>query len=57
VLYSIVKTAMMIIFIFLVLLLLSLLTFSLITAIRKTEFDEALVSPGKEEGPQEEQTR
>ncbi|MEJ8546735.1 hypothetical protein [Brevibacillus borstelensis] len=51
------KTAMMIIFIFLVLLLLSLLTFSLIAAIRKTEFDEALVSPGKEEGPQEEQTR
>ncbi|GEB35899.1 MULTISPECIES: hypothetical protein [Brevibacillus] len=50
-------TAMMITFIFLVLLLLSVLTFTILTAIRKGEFEEALVSPLKDEGPKEEQPR
>ncbi|MGG1157528.1 hypothetical protein ABE237_00525 [Brevibacillus formosus] len=50
-------TAMMITFIFLVLLLLSVLTFTILTAIRKGEFEEALVSTIKDEGPQKEQPR
>lgn len=51
-------TAMMITFIFLVLLILSVLTFTILTAIRKAEFEEGLVvSPLKEEGSQEEQPR
>lgn len=49
--------AMMITFIFLVLLLLSVLTFAILSAIRKVEFEEALASPGKEEGSPEEQPR
>jgi len=49
--------AMMITFIFLVLLLLSVLTFTILSAIRKVEFEEVLVPAGKEEGPQEEQPR
>ncbi|MED4586518.1 hypothetical protein [Brevibacillus choshinensis] len=49
--------AMMITFIFLVLLLLSVLTFTILTAIRRVEFEEALVTPVKDEGPQEEQPR
>ena len=44
----------MITFTFLVLLLLSFLTFSLLTAIRKAEFEEALIPPKKEEPQQEE---
>jgi Na+-transporting methylmalonyl-CoA/oxaloacetate decarboxylase gamma subunit len=52
-----VKTAMMITFMFLVLFLLALLTFTIITVIRKAEFEEALVSPGKEDGTQEEGPR
>lgn len=49
---------MMITFIFLVLLLLSVLTFTILTVIRKTEFEEGIVvSPLKEEGSQEEQPR
>jgi hypothetical protein len=48
------KVALMITFIFLVLLMLSFLTFSLLTAIRKAEFEEAFVSPAKEEPKQEE---
>lgn len=51
------KTAMMITFMFLVLFLLALLTFTIITVIRKAEFEEALVSPGKEDGTQEEGPR
>ncbi|MFD2369239.1 hypothetical protein ACFSO0_04500 [Brevibacillus sp. GCM10020057] len=50
-------TAMMITFIFLVLLLLSVLTFTILTAIRKVEFEEALATPVKDEGPHEEQPR
>jgi Na+-transporting methylmalonyl-CoA/oxaloacetate decarboxylase gamma subunit len=49
--------AMMITFIFLVLLLLSVLTFTILTAIRQVEFEEALATPGKDENPQEEQPR
>ncbi|WP_183187605.1 hypothetical protein [Brevibacillus panacihumi] len=49
--------AMMITFIFLVLLLLSVLTFTILSIIRKVEFEEALVTPVKEKSPQEEQTR
>jgi hypothetical protein len=48
------KIALLITFIFLVLLMLSFLTFSLLTAIRKAEFEEALVSPAKKEPKQEE---
>ncbi|GED72123.1 hypothetical protein BRE01_58250 [Brevibacillus reuszeri] len=49
--------AMMITFIFLVLLLLSVLTFTILSAIRKGDFEDALVPAVKEEGPQEEQPR
>jgi hypothetical protein len=48
------KVALMIPFIFLVLLVLSFLIFSLLTAIRKAEFEEVLVSSAKEEPKQEE---
>ncbi|WP_400164836.1 hypothetical protein ACAF76_006135 [Brevibacillus sp. TJ4] len=51
-------TAMLITFIFLVLLLLSVLTFTILTVIRKSEFEDGvLVTPLKEEGSQEEQPR
>ncbi|MFY0545249.1 hypothetical protein [Brevibacillus sp. H7] len=48
------KVALMITFIFLVLLTLSFLTFSLLTAIRKAEFEEAVSSPVRDETNQEE---
>lgn len=47
--------AMMMTFTFLVLLMLSFFTFSLLTAIRKAEFEEAIPSPAKEEQKQEDE--
>jgi hypothetical protein len=48
------KIAMMITFIFLVLLILSFFTFSLVTALRKAEFEEAVIAPKNEEPQPEE---
>lgn len=48
------KVAMMMTFTFLVLLLLSFFTFSLLTAIRKAEFEELIPTPAKEEPKQDE---
>ncbi len=48
------KIALMITFIFLMLLTLSFLTFSLLAVIRKTEFEEAVATPVRDETNQEE---
>jgi len=48
------KIALMMTFIFLVLLALSFLTFSLLTALRRAEFEEAIASPLRDETKQEE---
>ncbi|GAA4703628.1 hypothetical protein [Brevibacillus fulvus] len=48
------KLAMMITFTFLVLLLLSFLSFTLLTMIRKVEFEEMIVPPKKEDPKPEE---
>lgn len=46
--------AMMITFTFLVLLILSFFSFSLLTAIRRAEFEEAVIAPKKEEPQKDE---
>jgi Na+-transporting methylmalonyl-CoA/oxaloacetate decarboxylase gamma subunit len=49
-----VKMAILMTFIFLILLLLSLLVYSLLTVIRKAEFEEALATPARDKTKQEE---